>query len=695
VVATERSAAVLAPDREPWADAAIIDGPDGGPLGRIALALTSTLELQEVLERIVSVALDTSGASRASLLLLDGDRLVPTVALGAVPNEDAWLRFRAMSPIDVGPLERSALEAGRAIGLADARGSELVPRPWTATFGLRRMALVPLMSSGAPCGLMVVDWPEPAPFTAAELARLETVAAFAGLAVRNARLFEQQRRSAALQATLARAAGELVASLEPQLIARRLVPAFVGVLRARACGIALLDVEHGQFTTLASYGVRRSTGPVSFADVPAHIVEALTERWDVARGSAVELEDAALTAFLGADVAVSRYLVMPLVVDGHSRGLVLLGFNDETVLDADERAAAEALAALAAAAMERQALVDRLNRQVRQLDALHLLSGALTERADASMLVAGLNDLLSGHGIGVTGIAFRDRKLARYLAAEDSAPGSRDSGASPASDGDSLSVPMYLGRRNVGELYVRSASHDDLAFLRSLAAGLAEIVNRGALRAAAEGAARERAVAAERDRMAAGIHDTAGQMFVAMGLLARRYAEQADPSSAWVTRANRLAELADRGKWETDQAVRALAFLPASQRGLVPALRALAQSFSEDSGIDVAVTVEGRLARLTPKVERALYRVAHEALINAWRHAQCRSIRAEIVFADDVVLRVVDDGTGLDAGPAQAGIHMGIASMRRTMDDCGGSLRVANAEPHGLLMEATLPRERR
>ena len=680
----------------PRATVSPIDGGDGHALGRIALALTSTLDLQEVLERIVSVALETSRARRASLLVLEGDRLVPRVAIGAQPNEPEFERFQAMEPIVVGPAEQALLDAGRGVGIPDARGTDLVPSAWTREFELRRMGLVPLMTNGEPSGLMVVDWAAPAPFTDDELGRLEAVAAFAGLAVGNARLFESERRAAALQATLARAAAELGRPLEPRAITRRVVPAFVNLLGARACAIVLLDPRRQRFTAVASRGLPRLREPVELTDVPPGLITLLTKRWTGSRAT-VELVDSELTAFLAAPAGVDRFLFLPLKADGHTAGVVVLGFEASKTLDADERGAAEALVSMAAAALEREAHVARLNRQVRQLDALHRLGGALSDRAEYSVLVSGLNKLLAHQGVEVVRISFRNRRLARYVAAEEPAP-RKSADAGDATSDELVSIPMYLGRKQVGELLVRGASvgSADRLFLESIAAGLADLVNRGEQRAGAEATKRERAVVAERDRLAADIHDTAGQMFVAIGLLARRYAEQHSPDTDWTARAKRIAGFADRGKWETDQAVRALAFLPAAHKGLVPALRALAGSFSEDSGIDVIVDTVGTPARVQPRIERALFRVAHEVYTNAWRHARCQVIHTTVVFTPhEVALLINDDGIGLAQRHPQTGVHMGMASMRHTLDEVSGQLRVRNARPRGLLTEARVPREPR
>jgi signal transduction histidine kinase len=246
----------------------------------------------------------------------------------------------------------------------------------------------------------------------------------------------------------------------------------------------------------------------------------------------------------------------------------------------------------------------------------------------------------------------------------------------------------------VGALHVRPGelSSEQLALLEALGSALADAARRGALRGEVETAAAGRAVAAERERIASDLHDTVGQLFVAIGLLARRHAEELPWDSPWAVRTRRLAELADQGKWEIDQAVRALAFVPAARRGLGPSLRALGRSVAADSGIEVLVEVEGRAVRLAPRIEQALYRVAHEALINAWRHARCGVVRAELRFERDAVsLRIQDDGVGLQLRHPEDGVHMGIDGMRRAVNEVEGSIRVRTARPRGVVVEARVP----
>lgn len=243
-------------------------------------------------------------------------------------------------------------------------------------------------------------------------------------------------------------------------------------------------------------------------------------------------------------------------------------------------------------------------------------------------------------------------------------------------------------------LRVRPASlgAEDRAFLEALAGGLAEVANRGVARADAEEEARFRALAEERDRIRADLHDTSGQMFVALGMLASRHVEEMEPGSDARARAQRLVELAAQGKWSIDQAIRALAFVPASDRDVASSLRSLARSVEADSGIGVRASLRPVRA-LDDQVGLALYRVAAEALTNAWRHGNAHSITIDLREDDGgVVLTVADDGVGFGGSERHDGSHLGIVGMRRVMATVGGHLRVHDGESGGAVVTAKVPR---
>jgi len=214
-----------------------------------------------------------------------------------------------------------------------------------------------------------------------------------------------------------------------------------------------------------------------------------------------------------------------------------------------------------------------------------------------------------------------------------------------------------------------------------------------AAQAEAEEADRGRVIAAERGRIASELHDTASELFTAIGIMARREAGLLPSRSPWADRFVDLAELADRGRAEMYRAVQALAFFPEGGRGLKEALEALARSVESESGIQVLVDVYGETRELTSPVERALYRVAHEALANAARRARCSVIRMELrVDKGTVTLSVSDDGLGPLSPAADDEPEVTVVAMRRAVEDIGGDLRISAVKPHGTRVEARLDR---
>lgn len=151
----------------------------------------------------------------------------------------------------------------------------------------------------------------------------------------------------------------------------------------------------------------------------------------------------------------------------------------------------------------------------------------------------------------------------------------------------------------------------------------------------------------------------------------------------------------DQEEREVDRAVDALAFLPAARHGLAPSIRSLATSVRTEGALDVIVDVVGHPVRLPAPAERALYRVVHESLVNAWRHARCSAVRVALSFERERVhLTVTDDGTGLTQTIPDRG-RLGTSSMRRAMTGIGGTFHIRNAHPRGAVVEASVPRGKR
>src|SRR5687767_38125 len=84
-------------------------------LERVALALTSTLELEDVLRLLAHVGLDATGAGGTAVLLLDGHTLRPSAIVREVETADLQERFHGMRPVELDPMRYDLLCAGHVL----------------------------------------------------------------------------------------------------------------------------------------------------------------------------------------------------------------------------------------------------------------------------------------------------------------------------------------------------------------------------------------------------------------------------------------------------------------------------------------------------------------------------------------------------------------------------------------------------
>jgi signal transduction histidine kinase len=114
------------------------------------------------------------------------------------------------------------------------------------------------------------------------------------------------------------------------------------------------------------------------------------------------------------------------------------------------------------------------------------------------------------------------------------------------------------------------------------------------------------------------------------------------------------------------------------------------------AGLTTRVVVSGSPRRVPAAVDRAIYRIAQEALTNALRHAGAAAATVTVTFArGHLIVDVVDDGSGLTARPGagEPGSGNGIVGMRERATGLGGRLDAGPAPGGGFQVHATLPTE--
>jgi signal transduction histidine kinase/ligand-binding sensor domain-containing protein len=205
---------------------------------------------------------------------------------------------------------------------------------------------------------------------------------------------------------------------------------------------------------------------------------------------------------------------------------------------------------------------------------------------------------------------------------------------------------------------------------------------------------------AERVRLARELHDTLLQSF--QGLLLRFQTAYAlfdtRPTDAKDVLGNSIDQTA-QAITEGREAVQGLRASTVESNDLAQAITALGEQLaagaSSATSVGMYVEVEGTPWNLHPIVRDEIYRVASEALRNAFRHAQAKQIEVEFRYDErQLRLRVRDDGKGIDAtflaAEGRAG-HFGLHGMRERAKLMGGKLTVWTAAESGTEIELIIP----
>jgi signal transduction histidine kinase len=199
---------------------------------------------------------------------------------------------------------------------------------------------------------------------------------------------------------------------------------------------------------------------------------------------------------------------------------------------------------------------------------------------------------------------------------------------------------------------------------------------------------------AERTRIAQDLHDTLlqGLLSASMQLhVANEHLPLTSPAKPMVGRVLELmSEVIDEGR----NAVRGLRTPGASFVELEQAFSRIPQQLPMRQSVDYQVTVEGSERQLRPIIRDEVYRVGHEALVNAFRHSEADRVELEMQYtAKQLTLLVRDNGKGIDSSVIREGRegHWGLSGMRERAQEIGGKLRVWSRIGAGTEVELTIP----
>lgn len=200
----------------------------------------------------------------------------------------------------------------------------------------------------------------------------------------------------------------------------------------------------------------------------------------------------------------------------------------------------------------------------------------------------------------------------------------------------------------------------------------------------------------ERRRIGRELHDSTSQLLVAARLGLNRLVVQERLGEE----ALRVLEDARQAIEDAQREIRNFSFVlhPPSlvEEGLEESLRIFVAGFARRTGIDISVEVPRGGWRLPFTTQVALFRVAQEALMNVYRHAQAENAVVRLKHKGRrIVLEVEDDGVGMPGAEGEARPEgVGISGMRARMVQVGGAFDLLAGET-GVLVRASVAHELR
>lgn len=228
----------------------------------ISRAVSSTLNLQELLKLLTQRTAAACGAGVCSIFLRDpsGERLVPMMSQTASGEQmdELWEQFKQLGGQrgkHIVPII-ATIERGAPIVLDDPATSPLLPARWVEMFHLKALLSVPLIRQDSVIGALVLhQMTDGKRFTEAQVLLASTIASQVALAIENARLFQATQERLRESETLLAVSQSVSSTLDLKETLQRVAREAAVAAGADSSGAYLVDPDQAVIRPFASYNL--------------------------------------------------------------------------------------------------------------------------------------------------------------------------------------------------------------------------------------------------------------------------------------------------------------------------------------------------------------------------------------------------------------------------------------------------------
>jgi signal transduction histidine kinase/ligand-binding sensor domain-containing protein len=197
----------------------------------------------------------------------------------------------------------------------------------------------------------------------------------------------------------------------------------------------------------------------------------------------------------------------------------------------------------------------------------------------------------------------------------------------------------------------------------------------------------------ERTRVARDIHDTLLQTVQGSKLAVDDALDHFDDRTETRRTMEQVSQWLGQATQEGRAAVNSLRASTTEQNDLGDAFRRAMEDCRRQGSLETRLSVTGDPREMHPVVRDEVYRIGYEAIRNACLHSRGSRLEVGLHYAQDLTLRVADDGVGIDPTIADSGKdgHFGLQGMRERATRIGATLKVASSADTGTEIVVVVP----
>jgi signal transduction histidine kinase len=231
-------------------------------LNAVSIMLGESLSLDELLQRVLPHVLKATGTEFGRIFLLNDEGNKLELRVQTEPDQINLELEPTQLYVSLPVSERGGwgrLRAGNLVVSHNLAGIALLPE-LSGRHKWRSLCSVPLMERSTIVGVMELASPNTQwPNTAEERRLLLSLGRQIGMALGNARLYEQEQQRARAWRGLVEISHKVASSLDKQQVLESLVEYSRELLNSEISLVSLLDVENHELEIVATAGVRRNS----------------------------------------------------------------------------------------------------------------------------------------------------------------------------------------------------------------------------------------------------------------------------------------------------------------------------------------------------------------------------------------------------------------------------------------------------